>query len=86
MTWPIVRDHDHLTGKLRSILCNSCNLKRPNQKFLPVVIHGSSNYDSHYIVSQIGCDEEIVSVIPNTNEKYMSFMKKKPNLRSVLTN
>ena len=71
-----VRDHCHLTGQFRSVLCNSCNLQRQNQKFLPVYIHGSSHYDSHFIVRQLGCDKKDISVIPNSNEKYVSFSKK----------
>lgn len=70
-----VKDHCHLTGKFRNILCNMCNLKRQNQKYLPVLIHGSSNYDSHFIVKQLDCDERKIDVIPNTSEKYISFTK-----------
>lgn len=36
-----VKDHCHLTGKFRSVLCAECNFKRQNQKYLPVIIHGS---------------------------------------------
>ena len=39
-------------------------------------IHGSSNYDSHFIVRQLGYDITNVHVIPNTREKYISFAKK----------
>lgn len=75
MIYTPVKDHCHLTGKFRSVLCNDCNLKRQNQKYLPVVIHGSSNYDSHFIVRQIGCDKERITITPNTNEKYIAFTK-----------
>lgn len=70
-----VRDHCHLSGKFRSVLCNKCNLKRQRQKFIPVFIHGSSNYDSHFIVQQLGCDTNDIYVIPNSSEKYVSFSK-----------
>lgn len=73
---PPVRDHCHLTGEFRSVLCNTCNLKRQNQKYLPVFIHGSSSYDSHFIVQQLGCDKRDITVIPNTTEKYITFSKK----------
>lgn len=71
-----VKDHCHLTGKFRNVLCNTCNLKRKNQRYLPVFLHGSSNYDSHFIVRQLGCDNEKIGCIPNTTEKYISFTKK----------
>lgn len=75
MTRTPVKDHCHLTGKFRSVLCNKCNLNRKNQRYLPVFIHGSSNYDTHFIIKQLGCDENKISVIPNTKEKYISFTK-----------
>lgn len=34
------RDHCHLTGRFRSVLCKHCNLRRQEQKNLPVFIHG----------------------------------------------
>lgn len=71
-----VRDHCHLTGKFKSVLCNSCNLRRQNQKFVPVFIHASSNYDSHFIIRQLGYDVRNIHVIPNTTEKYVTFKKK----------
>lgn len=72
---PPVRDHCHFTGKFRNVLCNSCNLKRQSQKFLPVFMHGSSNYDNHFIVRELGCDSYKIGVIPNTTEKFVTFSK-----------
>lgn len=70
-----VKDHCHYTGNFRSLLCNDCNLRRQNQKYLNVIIHNSSNYDNHFLIRQLGCDKEKIDVIPNTNEKYISFSK-----------
>uniref|UniRef100_A0A1B6LCV3 DNA-directed DNA polymerase n=1 Tax=Graphocephala atropunctata TaxID=36148 RepID=A0A1B6LCV3_9HEMI len=70
-----VKDHCHLTGRFRNVLCYDCNFKRQNQTFLPVFLHGSSNYDTHFIVKQLGCDQQKISVIPNSSEKYVSFSK-----------
>lgn len=74
-----VRDHCHITGRYRSALCNNCNLRRQNQKFVPIFIHASSNYDSHFIVRQLGYDIRQIIVIPNSTEKYISFSKKTCN-------
>ena len=75
LLYPKVRDHCHLTGQFRATLCNTCNLKRQQQKFVPIFIHGSSNYDSHFIIRQLGYDIKNIHVIPNTREKYISFAK-----------
>lgn len=74
-----VRDHCHISGRFRAVLCNECNLKARVPTYLPVFIHGSSNYDSHFIVRQLGCDEEDIHVIPNSSERYITFSKKTVN-------
>jgi len=70
-----VRDHDHLTGKFRQSLCSKCNLTLQQPKFVPVFFHNLSNYDSHYIITQLGYDANTIKVIPNSEEKFISFSK-----------
>jgi len=70
-----VRDHCHFTGKFKHVLCSPCNLRRQTQKVLPVFMHGSSNYDNHFIVRELGCDSYKVDVIPNSVEKLVTFSK-----------
>ena len=77
-----VMHHDHITGQYISTLCRECNLKYQYKLFLPVNIHNLKGYDSHFIVpalnkyGYINTDEELLSAIPNNEEKYISFSKK----------
>jgi len=70
-----VRDHDHLTGKFRQTLCSKCNLELQQPKFVPVFFHNLSNYDSHFIITELGYDTHAINVIPNSEEKFISFSK-----------
>ena len=70
-----VRDHDHLTGKYRGAAHNECNLNYNNPTFLPVYIHNLANYDVHLFIKELGYDKENIDVIPNNEEKYISFSK-----------
>jgi len=70
-----VRDHCHLTGKFRQTLCSRCNLELNQPKFLPCFLHNLSNYDSHFIVTELGYDTKSITVIPNSEEKFISFSK-----------
>ncbi|XP_050434996.1 uncharacterized protein LOC126842151 [Adelges cooleyi] len=76
-------DHDHLTGKFRRTLCNKCNLKLVTTKYVPCFMHNMSGYDAHYIIRQLGNDSKRITVIPNTEEKYISFSKFVTNTFSV---
>nr|XP_024218675.1 uncharacterized protein LOC112211371 [Halyomorpha halys] len=70
-----VRDHCHLTGTYLGPSCNNCNLRRVNPSFIPVIMHNLSNYDAHFIVKELGNVSGRVEVIPNSEEKYISFTK-----------
>lgn len=72
---PKIADHNHLSGYFRQTLCNNCNLKLQTPKFVPCFFHNLSNYDAHFIVRQLGYDTNIIKVIPNSEEKYISFSK-----------
>ncbi|VVC33455.1 Ribonuclease H-like domain,Recombination endonuclease VII,Zinc finger C2H2-type [Cinara cedri] len=72
---PKVADHNHLSGKFRQTLCNTCNLKLQVPKFVPCYLHNLSNYDSHFIITELGYDAETISVIPNSEDKFISFSK-----------
>ena len=70
-----VRDHCHYTGKYRGAANNSCNLKYRKPKFIPVVFHNLSGYDSHLFIKKLGSPNENMDCIPNNEEKYVSFSK-----------
>ena len=69
-------DHCHFTGKYRGAAHNSCNLKYRKPKFIPVVFHNLSGYDSHLFIKNLGFTAGDINCIPNNEEKYISFTKK----------
>jgi len=70
-----VRDHCHLSGKFRQTLCSKCNLALILPKFVPCYFHNLSNYDSNFIISNLAYDTKTITVIPNSEEKFISFSK-----------
>ena len=70
-----VKDHCHYTGRFRGASHNSCNLKYKKPKFIPVVFHNLSGYDSHLFIKNLGFTDGNIDCIPNNDEKYISFTK-----------
>ena len=70
-----VKDHCHYTGRFRGAAHNSCNLKYKKPKFIPVVFHNLSGYDSHLFIKNLGFTDGTIDCIPNNDEKYISFTK-----------
>ena len=70
-----VRDHCHLTGIYRGAAHNKCNLQYRRPKFIPVVFHNLSGYDSHLFIKNLGVTGGNINCIPNNEEKYISFSK-----------
>ena len=72
-----VADHDHMTGKFLGAACNACNLKRQScHFFIPLLFHNARSYDMHPLIQEVtkmkyGCE---FKGIPNTREKFLSFM------------
>ena len=74
-TGETVRDHDHLTGKFRGAAHSQCNLQYQLPKFVPVIFHNLSGYDSHLFIKQLGKTQGNINCIPNNEEKYISCSK-----------
>ena len=71
-----VRDHCHYSGKFRGAAHNQCNLNYKAPKFIPVVFHNLSGYDSHLFIKKLhGDNGEKINCIPNNEEKYISFSR-----------
>ena len=71
-----VRDHNHLTGAYRGPAHNVCNLKISKPNYIPVLMHNFSNYDAHLFIKEFGKVEGDLTVIPQTDEKYISMTQK----------
>ena len=89
-----IRDHCHITGKFRGSAHQECNLKlriEPEDIKTPVIFHNLRDYDSHFIMQQIGeiakkhayknkrGEEQHLDIntIPNNMGKYTAFMQRK---------
>ncbi|KAJ8967216.1 hypothetical protein NQ317_001325 [Molorchus minor] len=71
-----VRDHCHLTGKVRFGAAHSvCNLNYKLPSFIPIIFHNLSGYDSHLFIKEICCHGVKVDVLAQNKEKYISFTK-----------
>ena len=46
-----------------------------NTTFIPIFLHNLTNYDAHFIVKELHCDEGEINVIPLNKNKYISFSK-----------
>ena len=57
-----VRDHCDVSGKFKGAAHEVCNLKYKVPKFLPVVFHNLSRYDSHLFIQILGNAKEIFLV------------------------
>ena len=68
-----VKDHCHITGKYRGSAHRDCNVNVKLNYKIPVVFHNLKNYDSHFIMQELGKFNLKINVIPNGLEKYMSF-------------
>ena len=62
-----VRDHDHLTGRYRGAAHNQCNLDFQLPKYVPIVFHNLSGYDTYLFVKELGFGEGKIDCIPHTD-------------------
>ena len=69
-----VRDHCHITGKVRGAAHNQCNLKLKIPKKLPIIFHNLKGYDGHLIFKELNNFDVTIDVTPKTIEKYMSII------------
>ena len=70
-----VHDHDHLTGDFRGAAHSICNINYKVPRFIPIYFHNFSGYDAHLLVKEFGDDYDDIKLIPNNEEKYISFSK-----------
>ena len=71
-----VRDHDHLNGRFRGAVHDTCNLQYridPKRIKVPVIIHNLKHYDAHLILSSVKPHHGRIECIPTNTEKYISF-------------
>ena len=77
-----VRDHCHLSGKIRGAAHEVCNLKYKVPKFFRVVFHKLSGYDSHQFIKTLGNSEGDSSCIPNNETTFLS--RNRSSLKNLL--
>ena len=68
-----VRDHCHITRKLRGAAHWSCNIHLQLTKKVSVIFHDLRGYDSHLIFDELKSFDVKIDVIPNRLKKYMAF-------------
>ena len=69
-----VLDH-HFSNQFLGWAHTKCNLQRRTQSFVPIIAHNLSEYDLHYVVLSLHhcTSNNNFSIIPQTDENYISF-------------
>ncbi|KAE9523180.1 hypothetical protein AGLY_016413 [Aphis glycines] len=84
---PITMSDDDTRRYNANTHCNFCeqsfNSIEKQPKFVPCFFHNLSSYDAHFIVTELEYDAKTTDVIPNTEEKYISFSKYISNTFSI---
>ena len=65
----IVRDHDHLNGKLRRYSHNKCNLQAKNT-FVPIYANNSTIYEYHLFITKLAKKIRL-KLLTKTDENYI---------------
>jgi hypothetical protein len=74
-----VIDHCHVSGKFLGAAHLKCNAGWHIKNTIPLVMHNLSRYDSHLIIKSINqLNGEDPTIIPKTEEEYISFSTKIP--------
>jgi len=79
---PAVVDHNHLTGEVRGIAHQSCNVNyNLSHSFVPVFIHNMRGYDEKFLIPELATYQDWeISPLANSSEKFMLLkFAKKPN-------
>ena len=69
------RDFCYYSGKYLGAVHAKCKTSKP--KFIPIVFHNLSSYDSHLFITNLASkiNGEKIDCIPNNEQKYISFTK-----------
>ena len=69
-----VRYHCHYTGKYKSAVHSTCNLKYSVPKKIHIVFHNESNYDYHFIIKESAVEfKKQFTCLGEKTEKYIIF-------------
>ena len=68
-----VRDHCHVTGKVRGAAHWSCKINLQLTEKFPVIFQNLRGYDSHLIFRELNKFDVKIEVIPDGLEKYVAF-------------
>ena len=70
-----VRDHCHYTGLYRGPAHRICNLRYKIPRYIPVVFHNLSGYDTHLFIRELRkkFDYGSIGVTAENNDKYIRF-------------
>ena len=64
----IVKDHCHIAEKYRGSVHRDCSVKVKLNHNFTIVFHNLKNYDSHFIMEDIGKSDFKINDIPNRSE------------------